>query len=194
MWGFGTASLYLFRGTPATTVFSDISVRRCKNCLEFSIAWGRLKIFTWQFHSCTIFEAYLIKSLCDSPKTVFWWFHLFFRSGFVCSVLFSRLNSQWAKKKMYSSKGIISLWSALSSFFFLRYKLNLVGRALQFSHDSFGRNWIRPYSALRFRKTGGGGRNNIFLQLESSLWLSSQLILNYFVFQSSCCWELDGGK
>ena len=151
------ACIYSGARTPATTVFSDISVRRCKNCLEFSIAWGRLKIFTWQFHSCTIFEAYLIKSLCDSPKTVFWWFHLFFRSGFVCSVLFSRLNSQWAKKKnMYSSKGIISLWSPLSSFF-LRYKLNLVGRALQFSHDSFGRNWIRPYSALRFRKTGGGG-------------------------------------
>ena len=53
----------------------------------------------------------------------FWWFHLLFRSGFVCSVLFSRLNSQWAKKKMYSSKGIISLWSALS--LFLRYKLKV---------------------------------------------------------------------
>ena len=95
------ACIYSGARTPATTVFSDISVRRCKNCLEFSIAWGRLKIFTWQFHSCTIFEAYLIKSLCDSPKTVFWWFHLFFRSGFVCSVLFSRLNSQWAKKKKH---------------------------------------------------------------------------------------------
>ena len=34
------------------------------------------------------------------------------------------------KKKWYSSKGIISLWSALS-FFFLRYKLNLVVTALQ---------------------------------------------------------------
>ena len=84
----------------------------------------------------------------------FWWFHLLFRSGFVCSVLFSRLNSQWAKKKMYSSKGIISLWSALS--FFLRYKLNLVVTALQLSHDSFGTNWICPYSASRFRKTAAG--------------------------------------
>ena len=42
------------------------------------------------------------------------------------------------RKKMYSSKGIISLWSAMS--FFLRYKLNLVVTALQLSHDSFGTN------------------------------------------------------
>ena len=33
-----------------------------KNCLEFSIAWGRLKSSRWQFHSGTIFEAYLINS------------------------------------------------------------------------------------------------------------------------------------
>ena len=50
-----------------------------------------------------------------SPKTVFWWFHLFFRSSFVFSFLFSPLNSQRAKK-LYSSKGIILLWSALSFF------------------------------------------------------------------------------
>ena len=47
-----------------TTVFCKISVRRSKYCLELSITWGRLKICTWwQFHSCTIFEAYLINSL-----------------------------------------------------------------------------------------------------------------------------------
>ena len=34
-----------------------------QKCLEFSIAWGRLKISRWTFHSCTIFEAYLINSL-----------------------------------------------------------------------------------------------------------------------------------
>ena len=45
------------------TVFCKMSVRRSKNCLEFSIAWGRLKIFRWLFHSCTIFEACLINSL-----------------------------------------------------------------------------------------------------------------------------------
>ena len=39
----------------ATTVFCEITVRRSKNCLEFSIAWGRLKIYRWPFHSCTIF-------------------------------------------------------------------------------------------------------------------------------------------
>ena len=38
-----------------TTVFCKVSVRRSKNCLEFSIAWGRLKISRWPFHSCTIF-------------------------------------------------------------------------------------------------------------------------------------------
>ena len=43
-----------------TTVFTKISVRRSKYCLEFSINWGRLKVSRWPFHSCTIFEAYLI--------------------------------------------------------------------------------------------------------------------------------------
>ena len=46
-----------------TTVFCKISVRGRENCLEFSIAWGRLKISRWLFHSCTIFEAYLINFL-----------------------------------------------------------------------------------------------------------------------------------
>ena len=45
-----------------TTVFCEISVRRSKNCLEFSIAWGKLKISRWPFHSRTILEAYLINS------------------------------------------------------------------------------------------------------------------------------------
>ena len=45
-----------------TTVFCKISVRRNKYCLEFSIAWGRLQISRWPFHSCTIFETYLINS------------------------------------------------------------------------------------------------------------------------------------
>ena len=50
------------QGHPAT-VFCKISVRRSKYCLEFSITRGRLKISRWLFHSCTIFEAYLINSL-----------------------------------------------------------------------------------------------------------------------------------
>ena len=43
-----------------TTVFCKISVRRSKCFLEFSITWGWLKISKWPFHSCTIFEAYVI--------------------------------------------------------------------------------------------------------------------------------------
>ena len=42
-----------------TTVFCKISVRRSKNCLEFSITRGRLTISRWPFHSCTIFKVYL---------------------------------------------------------------------------------------------------------------------------------------
>ena len=38
-----------------TTVFCKISVRRNKYFPEFSIAWGRLQISRWLFHSCTIF-------------------------------------------------------------------------------------------------------------------------------------------
>ena len=41
--GFWNNKLAFIQGHP-TTVFSEISVRRSKNCLEFSIAWGRLKI------------------------------------------------------------------------------------------------------------------------------------------------------
>ena len=46
-----------------TTGFCKISVRRSKCCLEFSIAWGRFKIYRWLFHSCTIFEAYLFPTI-----------------------------------------------------------------------------------------------------------------------------------
>ena len=50
------------RGTQRRTVFSEISVRRSKYCLEFSITWRRLKISRWQFHSCTILKAFLTNS------------------------------------------------------------------------------------------------------------------------------------
>ena len=144
----------IYSGAPNDCFLWNICSQK-QNCLEFSIAWGRLKISRWPFHSCTIFEAYLIKS---PPLSQDGDFIYFFLSGFVFSFLFSRLNSQRAKK-MYSSKGIISLWSALS-FFFLFGDINLI----YFSCDgitapedySFGRNWICPYCASRFRKTAAG--------------------------------------
>ena len=46
-----------------TTALCKISVRRSKYWREFSVSWWRLKISRWPFHSCTIFEAYLINSL-----------------------------------------------------------------------------------------------------------------------------------
>ena len=58
-----------------TTVFCKISVRRRKYCLEFSIAWGRLKIVRWPFHSCTSFEAYLTNSRIFNSKVEFFAFH-----------------------------------------------------------------------------------------------------------------------
>ena len=61
------------QGHPAT-VFCIISVRRSKHCLEFSFAWGRLKIYRWTFHSCTIFEAHLI----NSPRFSEVWFFIFY--------------------------------------------------------------------------------------------------------------------
>ena len=55
-----------------TTISCKISVRRSKNCLEFSIPWGRLKISRslWSlFHSCTIFEPiYQV----NSTAPIFW--------------------------------------------------------------------------------------------------------------------------
>ena len=54
----------LVRGTGRSrTFFCTISVRRSKYCLKFSIDWGQLQIFRWPFHSCTVFETYLINSL-----------------------------------------------------------------------------------------------------------------------------------
>ena len=41
-----------------TTVSCKISIRRSKNCLQLSIASGRLQIFRWPFPSCTIFVTY----------------------------------------------------------------------------------------------------------------------------------------
>ena len=46
-----------------STVFCELSVRRSKYCLEFSITWGRLTLSRWPFHSYIIFETYLINSL-----------------------------------------------------------------------------------------------------------------------------------
>ena len=34
-----------------STVFCELSVRRSKYCLEFSITWGRLTLSRWPFHS-----------------------------------------------------------------------------------------------------------------------------------------------
>ena len=60
-----------------TTVFYKISVLRNKYCLEFSITWKRLKTSRWQFHSCTIIEAYLINSRQFSEV----WFFTFHSPG-----------------------------------------------------------------------------------------------------------------
>ena len=62
----------LYSGAPPTTVFCEISVRRSRCCLEFSITWGRLKISSWPFHSGTIFETSLINSLRFSKV---WFLH-----------------------------------------------------------------------------------------------------------------------
>ena len=63
---------YCWRGFRASNeCFLKISVRRSKYCLEFSIAWGRLKISRWAFHLWTTFEDYLINSLWFSDIQFF---------------------------------------------------------------------------------------------------------------------------
>ena len=57
---------YIKSYTCYTAVFCKISIRRSKYCLEFSISWERLKISGEPFHSCSIFESYLINSLWSS--------------------------------------------------------------------------------------------------------------------------------
>ena len=61
---------FVCQGHP-TTVFCLISGRRRKYCLEFCTNWGQLKKSRWPFHSCTIFEAYLINSLRFSGVSFF---------------------------------------------------------------------------------------------------------------------------
>ena len=121
--GVGNSKLVFIQGYPKT-IFSEISVRRGKNCLEFSIAWGRLKISRWLFHSCTIFKAYLIKSLrlCQDGFLVI---SFTFLIRFCFSFLFLRLNLQQAKKKnVFVERNNFSLVSTV--LFFLQYKLNSV--------------------------------------------------------------------
>ena len=62
----------LLRGTANDCFLWNISVRRSRCCLEFSITWGRLKISSWPFHSGTIFETSLINSLRFSKV---WFLH-----------------------------------------------------------------------------------------------------------------------
>ena len=101
-----------------------------------------------------------------------------FSIRFCFRFLFSQLYSPQAIK-IFSLKGIFLLWSA-SPFV---CDINLIYFSCG-DIDSFGRNWRYPYIAPRvFAK--GGGRDNIFFQLES---LSRQIILNYLVSQSACCW------
>ena len=47
----------------STNVFCKMYFRRNKNCLEVSIAWGRIKISRGPLHSCTVSEASLIDFL-----------------------------------------------------------------------------------------------------------------------------------
>ena len=49
-------------GTP-NDCFCEISPRRSKCCRKLSSTWGQLTVSMWPFHSCTIFEAYLINLL-----------------------------------------------------------------------------------------------------------------------------------
>ena len=76
--------------------------------------------------------------------------------SFICLIrfcftfLFSQLSQQAIK--IYSSKGIIWLWSA-SPFV---CDINLIYFSCD-SIDTFGRNWRYPYCASCFRKTAVGG-------------------------------------
>ena len=143
-YGFWNSELVFIQGHP-TTVFSEIS--------EFSIAWGRLEISIWPFQLCTIFEAYLIKSPRLSQNAVlavFLVISFIFSIRFCFTFLFSRLSQRAIK--IYSSKGIILLWSA-SPFV---CDINLIYFSCD-GIDTFGRNWRYPYCASRFRKTAAGG-------------------------------------
>ena len=60
--------MYTFTQGHPTTVFCKISVPRSEYRLEFSITWVRLKVSKSPFHSCTIFEAYVINSLRFSEE------------------------------------------------------------------------------------------------------------------------------
>ena len=53
----------LCRGTQWLFSVIKISVSGSKNCLESSIAWGRLKIYRWPFDSCSIFFRLLLPRL-----------------------------------------------------------------------------------------------------------------------------------
>ena len=111
--GFWNSELVVSSGAPKDCFLWNTCSEKQK-LLEFSIAWGRLEISRRPFYSCTIFEAYLIKSLRLSHDGVLV-IPFIFSIRFCLSFLVSRLNSQRAIK-VHSSKEIILLWSA-SPFF-----------------------------------------------------------------------------
>ena len=59
--GFWNSELVVSSGAPKDCFLWNTCSEKQK-LLEFSIAWGRLEISRRPFYSCTIFEAYLIKS------------------------------------------------------------------------------------------------------------------------------------
>ena len=114
---FGTkaflVSCYLGQGHPTTVFCTAISVRRSKNCLEFSLPWRRLRISRWPFHLCIIFEACLINSVRFSEDN-FWHFTLHL-------------------KLFFAEKGNLKFWDSIMRWKEDSEKFSLILSSLRFS-------------------------------------------------------------
>ena len=85
-------------GAPNDCFLKNIcSKKQILTTIEYSMVWGRQKISKWPFHSCTIFEAYLMNSLRFSEVLFFTFqapkFELYFEEK--GSLKFSDSNIWW---------------------------------------------------------------------------------------------------
>ena len=123
-----------------TTVFCKISIRRGKNCLQLSIASGRLQIFRWPFPSCTIFVTY-----SNEFPAIF--LSLIFRIWEPQVRLFFDLKVLWIAQKVHL--GGNRRWLSL----FIRFKQILTVERQTCKPDRYGSSRRRQESLRKIWKS-----------------------------------------
>ena len=157
------------QGRP-TTVFCKISVRRSKYCLEFSFAWARLKISSWNFHLCTTFEVYLRNSLGLSEVIFF----IFYYPGY--TFFLEKGNLKFSDSQMW--------WREESEKFSLSQNFELHLKFLQ-KPLYFGKELSSFWDDRTYKTVVGCHNHNIISGKAKALALSQVCSVNFILHLSS---------